>query len=81
MHQGRIPMLLLVDDDAEQNVAMVKVLERAGYRVDSAAEAVAMPAGTFPLSKCRSPRGFPIGQRPIPAPPTAGRTTWDMRPR
>ena len=38
MQHGRIPMILMVDDDREHTVAMVKVLERAGYRVDSAAD-------------------------------------------
>jgi DNA-binding response OmpR family regulator len=31
-------MILLVDDDPEHNLAMVKVLERAGYSVASAAD-------------------------------------------
>jgi DNA-binding NtrC family response regulator len=38
MQQGRIPMILLVDDGPEHNVAMMKVLERAGYNVASAAD-------------------------------------------
>lgn len=38
MQQSRTPTILLVDDDPEHNVTMVKVLERAGYSVDSAAD-------------------------------------------
>lgn len=38
MQPSGIPMILLVDDDPEHNVALVKVLERAGYSVDSAGD-------------------------------------------